>query len=237
MRRSRPSRQYSTPVPLPLRFETSSRMKRRSPPRGVMTFRTIEAAAARRDAMSRLDSLPQSRGVQGLASGGTQGTSRGPRIGETGGTLVAQDLHGDLALPGTVELGKDHGLEAAQRELAVDDGDRDVAAEQRRAQMRVRVAALAVGVARIVVTVATPLGDETLDEALEIVDERALELVDEQRARRMERIDEGDTVLDGKLLNRLTDELGDVVYLGTLLRRQREAGVEDLHVGALSGRP
>src|SRR5262245_28601482 len=186
MRRSRPSRQYSTPVPLPLRFETSSRMKRRSPPRGVMTARTIEAAAVRRDAMSRLDSLPQSRGVQGFSLGGTRGTSMEPGDRRNRGTLVAQDLHGDLALPGTIELGEDHRLEATQRELAVDDGDRDVAAEQRRAQVRVRVAALAIGVARIVVTVATPLGDETLDETLEIVDERALELVDEQRARRVE---------------------------------------------------
>ena len=103
--------------------------------------------------------------------------------------------------------------------------------------MRVRVAALAVREARIVVAIAAPLGHQPLDETLEVVDERALELVDEERARGVQRVDERDAVGDGKLLDRFADELGDVRDLGTLLRRQRKRRVEDLHVGALSGAP
>src|SRR5919201_1487471 len=99
------------------------------------------------------------------------------------GRLRADHLDVDLALSGPVELREDHGLEAAERELAVVDAQRDRAAEQRRAQMRVRVAALAVGEARVVVAIATALRHELLDEALEVVDERAMEIVDEDRAR------------------------------------------------------
>src|SRR5207244_13463071 len=119
---------------------------------------------------------------------GAAGQARGRRGG--GRTLLAQDLDGDLAFPGAVQLGEDHRLEAPEGELAVDEPHGDVAAEQRGAQMRVRVAALAVREARIVVAIAAPLGHEPLDETLEVVDERALELVDEERARGVQRVDE-----------------------------------------------
>jgi len=67
--------------------------------------------------------------------------------------LGAQDLDRDLALPGAVQLGEDHRLEAPEGQLTVDEPHGDVAAEQRGAQMRVRVAALAVREARIVVAI------------------------------------------------------------------------------------
>src|ERR1051326_2007328 len=57
--------------------------------------------------------------------------------------LFAENLDGDLARAGTVELREDDRLEAAEREIAGVDGDGDVAAEQRGAQVRVPVAPLA----------------------------------------------------------------------------------------------
>ncbi|MBF8298515.1 MAG: panC, partial [candidate division NC10 bacterium] len=93
-----------------------------------------------------------------------------------------RDLQGDLALSGAVELGEDDRLESPQRQVAVVEADGDAAAQQRRPQVRARVAALAVRVARVVVAIAAALGDEPLDEVLEVVDQRALELVDEERA-------------------------------------------------------
>src|SRR5262249_48394305 len=128
-----------------------------------------------------------------------------PGCGESG-PLLSHHLHGDLATPGSVELGEDHRPEASERELAVAEPDGDVPAEQRRPQMGVRVATLAVRETRIVVPVATALGDQALDQALQIVDERALELIDEERARGVQRVDEGDAVADRKLLDRFPDE-------------------------------
>src|SRR5688572_30938014 len=58
------------------------------------------------------------------------------------------------------------------------------------------------------------LGHETLDQALQVVDEGALELVDEERAGRVHRVDERDAGRDGKLLDGLADDLGDVGNLG-----------------------
>src|SRR5437879_11387623 len=98
-----------------------------------------------------------------------------------------------------------------------------------------RVAPFAVGDARVVVAVAVPLRDEPIDEALEIVDEGALELVDEERAGGVQRVDERDARGDRELLNCIPDELGDVRDLGALLTRQRERGVENLHRSSLRG--
>src|SRR5204862_452627 len=81
----------------------------------------------------------------------------------------------------------------------------------------------------VVVAVAVSLWDEPLDEALEIVDEGALELVDEERARGVERVDERDARGDRELLDRIPDEFGDIRDFGALLTGQRERGVENLH--------
>src|SRR5439155_2683124 len=148
--------------------------------------------------------------------------------------LFADDLDADLALPGAVELGEDDGLESTERQLAVVHPDRDVAPEEGGPQMRVRVAALAVGHARVVVPIAVALGHEPLDQRPQIVDQRALELVDEQRAGRVERVDERDPGGDGELLDGVAHELGDVRDLGLLVRRQREGRVVNLHRRAFS---
>src|SRR6267142_402834 len=149
--------------------------------------------------------------------------------------LRADHLDGDLALPGAVELREDDRLEAAERQLAVVEADRDGAPEQRGAQVAVGVAALAVREARVVVAIAPALGHQLLDEPLEVVDEGALELVDEERAGGVERVDEGDPRRDGELLDGLPHELGDVRDLGAFLTTQRERGVENLHPLSLPG--
>src|SRR5262245_21543613 len=87
-------------------------------------------------------------------------------MGGCGARLRPENLDRDLSLSRPVQLGEDDRLEAAEREVAVVDADRDAAADQRRPQVRVGVAALAVGEARIVVAVAGPLGHQALDHAL-----------------------------------------------------------------------
>src|SRR5439155_20011255 len=111
----------------------------------------------------------------------------------------------------------------------------DGSPEQRGPEVRVRVAPLTVRHARVVVAVADSLGHESLDQALEVVDEGALELVDEQRAGGVECVDERDARGDRELLNGIPDELGDVRDLGARLTRQRERGGENLHFNSLRG--
>src|SRR3989304_2348651 len=84
--------------------------------------------------------------------------------------------------------------------------------------------------------VAAALGEEPLGQRLEVLDQRALELVDEERARGVQRVDQGDARGDGELLDRVPPELGDIGDLGALLTRQRERGAEDLHVVLSPGR-
>src|SRR5438105_1120623 len=106
--------------------------------------------------------------------------------------LFADDLDRDVALPRSVELREDDGLEPSEGELAVVDAEGDGAPQDGRAQVRVGVAALAVGEARVVVAIAAALGDEAFSQALEIVHQCALELVDEDRAGGVQRVDQRD---------------------------------------------
>src|SRR5205814_10240048 len=95
-------------------------------------------------------------------------------------------------------------------------------------EVRVSVAPLAVGDARVVVAVTVSLGDESLDQALEILDEGALELVDEERAGGVERVDERDARGDRALLDRISDASGDVRALGALPTAPRARGADKL---------
>src|SRR6266496_4020621 len=58
--------------------------------------------------------------------------------------LHPHDLDVDTARSGPVQLGEEDRLETAQRQLPAADADGDATAEQRGAEMRVRVATLAV---------------------------------------------------------------------------------------------
>src|SRR5881396_2824230 len=124
--------------------------------------------------------------------------------------LLAEDLDRDLPRSGAVELREDDGLESAERQLGAVDAERDAAAEQRRAQMRVRVAALAVGVSRVVVTEAAALGNESLTQRHDVVHQRALKLVDEERARGVERVHQGDPRGHRRSMERVPYQLGDI---------------------------
>src|SRR5438309_3659484 len=178
----------------------------------------------------------ESRGASRTEARAVAATWSGLTCG--GGTrlrLLADHLDADLARARPVELREDDGLEPAERQLAGVDPDGDVSSEQGGPEVRVRVAPLAVGDARVVVAVAVPLRDEPLDEPLQVVDQRALELVDEQGAGGVQRVDERDARGDRELLDRIPDELGDVRDLGALLTRQRERGAENLHRNSLRG--
>src|SRR5207247_4393328 len=130
------------------------------------------------------------------------------------GVLLADDLDADRAFARPVELGEDDGLELAQREIAVVDPDREGPTEQHGSEMRAGVAPLAVRDARIVVTVARAIGDQPLEQSPEIFHQSALELVDEERARRVKRVDERDSRGHGERPDRGRHERGDVRDLG-----------------------
>src|SRR5437867_1447249 len=149
-------------------------------------------------------------------------------------TSLTDDLDANLPPPRPIELREDDRLEPAEGEFGVVDPDGDGPPDQRRAEVRVRVAALTVGHARIIVAVAVPLRDEPLDEVLQVVDQGALELVDEQGAGRVQGVDQRDAGGNGELLNRIAHALGDIRDLGALVGRQRERGAVHLHGHALS---
>src|SRR6267143_3497134 len=112
--------------------------------------------------------------------------------GADGTDLRPDDLDGDLALPGPVELREDDRLEAAERQITIVQTHCERASKERRAQVGVGVATLAVREARVVMAIAAALRHQLLDEPLEVVDQGALELVDEERAGRVERVDQRD---------------------------------------------
>src|SRR5690349_11425253 len=93
--------------------------------------------------------------------------------GEPPSELNSHDLDVDAPRARAVQLGEQDGLEAAEGELAAADAHGHAAAEEGGAEMRVRVAALAIGVARIVVPVPIVLRHQRLDHGLEVLDEGA----------------------------------------------------------------
>src|SRR6266849_7115236 len=97
--------------------------------------------------------------------------------GDLGSRLDAHDLYVDVPWPRPVELGEEDGLEAPEGELAAADPHGHAAAEQRRPQVGMRIAPLAVRIARIVVTVAVVLGHQRLDHRLDVLDEGTLEFI------------------------------------------------------------
>src|SRR5947209_17592567 len=105
-------------------------------------------------------------------------TEPGGRSPPRGPTSLADDLDADLPPPRPVELREDDRLEPAEGEFGVVDPDGDGPPDQRRAEVRVRVAALAVRHARIIVAVTAPVRDEPLDEVRQVVDQRHLARVD-----------------------------------------------------------
>ena len=99
-----------------------------------------------------------------------------------------------------------------------------------------RVAPLAIRIPGVVVAVTVVLGHQRLDHGLEVLDEGALELVDEQRAGRVQRVDEEDAFLDVGAQHDVTNRLGDVEDLSLVLAQHRERlarHLESLHLRLL----
>src|SRR5215510_12384197 len=95
-------------------------------------------------------------------------------------------------------------------------------------EMRMCIAALAIGEAGIVVAVAVVLRHQRLDHGLEVFDEGALELVDEERAGRVQRVHEEDALLDVGTQHDVTNLLRDVENLRPVLAQHRERLARDL---------
>jgi hypothetical protein len=83
--------------------------------------------------------------------------------------------------------------------------------------MRRRVASLAVRVTGIIVSVPILVGDELPQHRHQILDQRALELVDEERARRVQRVHEQESLLDVSLPHDVAGLLGQVHDLHVFL--------------------
>jgi hypothetical protein len=114
--------------------------------------------------------------------------------------------------------------------------DSDAPPQQRGPEVRVRVAPLAIRIPGVVVAVTVVLGHQRLDHGLEVLDEGALELVDEERAGRVQRVDEEDAFLDVGAQHDVTNRLGDVEDLGLVLAQHRERlarHLESLHLRLL----
>src|SRR5437870_2148659 len=147
----------------------------------------------------------------------------------SGGELLSDDLNRDLSAPRAIELREDDRLEPPQGQLTIVDRNGDAPPQEGGPQVRVTVAALAIGVAGIVVTVPPPFRDEALEHPFEVVDEGGLVLVDEERARRMEGVDQGDPRGHGEVLDHVPDGLCNISYLGPFFGLHRNRSVKDPH--------
>src|SRR2546426_568716 len=147
----------------------------------------------------------------------------------SGGELLSDDLNRDLPAPRAIELREDDRLEPPQGQLTIVDRNGDAPPQEGGPQVGVAIAPLAIGIAGIVVAVATPFRYQPVQHSLEVVDDSRLELVDEERAGRMERIDQGDPRGYGKLLDRVPDGFCNVRYLSPLFGGQRNRGAKGLH--------
>src|SRR5581483_2053895 len=146
-----------------------------------------------------------------------------------GDPSLADDLDLEPPLPRAVELGQDDALVLAQQGLPLRDAERDRPPEQDRSEVGMAVGAVAVGVAGIVVEVAIPPGDELLQDDAQVVDQRRLELVDEDGHRGVERIHDEHAVPDARSPDDLLDVLGDVQELLVLVGPDRDRVPEHLH--------
>src|SRR5688572_17611768 len=102
-------------------------------------------------------------------------------------TLDPHDLDPDRSLPRPVELRHQQALPLPEQNLSSCDLEREAVPEQHRAQMRVRIHAIAVGLIRIVVHPVEIARDDMLEEALDVGMQGALRFVDEKRARGVHR--------------------------------------------------
>src|SRR5207248_3519006 len=151
--------------------------------------------------------------------------------------LVPDDLDDPAAVALAVELEEQHPLPGAEAELAVAYRDRLAGRpEQHRHAVSMAVAEVHVlgadvlgAPVPVVVRVVALARDEALEQAREVLEEAALELVHADAARRVGRVDAGDAVGDAALAHGLADLLGDVADAQAARGSKLPLVLEDLH--------
>ena len=113
-----------------------------------------------------------------------------------GGHQTPDHREVDLSCLRTIQLSHEDRLEPSQRHYSITDADRHAMAEQTGTQKGRRITPLTVRLPGIVVSVAAVLRDELLQHGLEILNQRALELVDEKPAGGVARIHEHHPLID-----------------------------------------
>ena len=129
----------------------------------------------------------------------------------------AENLNPERARARAVELRHQDALPLAEHHFPAADLQGEVVTEQHRAQVRVRVHAVAVGMIRIVVH---PLGvarHHLFEEALHVGEQRRLELVDEERAGGVHRPEADEPLADVEPTHELHDAIGEIDELDPLV--------------------
>src|SRR6266511_1241401 len=132
------------------------------------------------------------------------------------------DLDVNLPLARAVELREKNRLRSVEQQVAVGDTEGDAVSQQAGAQVRGRIAALAVRQARIVVLVLRPVVDDAAHQAREILEERGPELGDQHGARGVQAIGDDEAAMNKTALESLPHLRGDVHGLPVRLARHRE---------------
>jgi hypothetical protein len=139
-----------------------------------------------------------------------------------GARLAADDLHGQVPVPRPVQLGRDDGLELAEDELALADREGQRVAEEAGLEVRVGVVTVAVGQGGIVVLPGVAGADHLLQHGLDVVQQRRLPFVHEQRHGGVQRGEQHHALLDVVAAQHVRHALGQVVELETLVRGQAD---------------
>mgnify|MGYP003694140091 CR=1 FL=1 len=129
----------------------------------------------------------------------------------------AEDLNAQRSRSRAVELGHQDPLPLPEHDFTAADLQREVVAEEHRAQVRVGVHPIAVRVLRIVVHALGVAGDHLLEEALDVGEQRDLELVDEERARRVHRPEADQPFADVETPDEFHDPVGQIDELDALI--------------------
>jgi hypothetical protein len=129
----------------------------------------------------------------------------------------AEDLDAQGSRAWAVELRHQDALPLPEHDFAAADLQRQAVTEQQRAEMRVGVHAVAVGVLRIVVHVFRVARDHLLEEPLDVGEQGDLELVDQQRAGGVHRPDADQPFADVEPPDELHDLVRQIDQLDALI--------------------
>src|SRR5258708_30609334 len=119
-------------------------------------------------------------------------------------------LNGQRPAAGSVEFREDDALPGAQQHHRVPHLETESLAHEHAAHVRIRVAALAIRVLRIVVAIVVVAVDDALEEGPDIVQEGVLPLVQEQRRRGVQGLEGHQAVANAAFTNDVVDAVGDI---------------------------